>query len=91
VIKLKNNDIGIGCGIIAVTFILAFLLCFLYAAIGLWLWGAIMVAVFGLPALTYWQMFGLIILVRIIFPGHVSTTNNKHEFVTNYVKKGKNR
>ena len=34
-----------------------------------WLWGVIAVAVFGLPALTYWQIIGLIILLKILLPG----------------------
>ncbi len=34
-----------------------------------WLWGYVCVAAFHWPALTYWQMFGLIVLVSIIFGG----------------------
>lgn len=38
-----------------------------------WLWGIIMVGIFSLPALTGWQMFGLMILAGLILPtSHVS-------------------
>ena len=50
-----------------VVFIAIFLGLFVYAAIGCWLWGLIMVPVFGLPALGYWQMFGLMWLLRMLF------------------------
>ena len=40
------------------------------AAIGLWLWGMVMVEVFGLPNLTFWQMYGLMWLVRLLIPNH---------------------
>lgn len=50
-----------------VVFIVVFLSLFIYAAIGCWLWGLIMVPVFGLPALGYWQMFGLMWLLRLLF------------------------
>lgn len=37
----------------------------------LWLWKIIMVAIFGLPMLTFWQMVGLNILIWS-FTGHVN-------------------
>jgi hypothetical protein len=48
-------------------FIVIFLSLFIYAAIGCWLWGLIMVPIFGLPALSYWQMFSLMWLLRMLF------------------------
>ncbi len=39
--------------------------------LGLWLWGVIAVAIFQLPALTFWQFVGLIILLNILIP-HVN-------------------
>lgn len=50
-----------------VVFFIVFLSLFIYAALGCWLWGLIMVPVFGLPALGYWQMFGLMWLLRMLF------------------------
>lgn len=39
--------------------------------IAVWLWGAIAVGVFGLPALGFWQMLGLRILLNLIIPTSV--------------------
>ena len=50
-----------------VVFFIVFLSLFIYAAIGCWLWGLIMVPIFGLPVLGYWQMFGLMWLLRMLF------------------------
>lgn len=55
--------------------VLALITCILFAfvyllstAIGLWLWGMVMVEVFGLPNLTFWQMYGLMWLIRLLIP-----------------------
>ena len=48
--------------------IIVILLLFLLVGVATWLWGAIMVGVFSLPALTYWQMWGLQILIWILIP-----------------------
>lgn len=41
--------------------------------IACWLWGVIMVGVFSLPALTGWQMFGLMVLANLVLPtSHIS-------------------
>lgn len=39
----------------------------LVVCLGTYLWNCLMVAVFGLPALTKAQFFGLMLLVRILF------------------------
>ena len=54
-----------------------FIMCFLGAAIGMWLWNAIMVPVFAMPALGYWQMYGIMILAKLIFGG-VSTSSSSN-------------
>ena len=58
------EDVGIAILILLVALILALL----GAWIGVALWGAIMVKVFGLPALTFWQFYGLMILLHILLP-----------------------
>ncbi len=60
-----REDIGLA----IVALILALLLALVGAWIGVALWGAIMVKVFGLPVLTFWQFYGLIILLHILLPG----------------------
>lgn len=69
-----SDDLKAGClaGLLAIPFIV--LLSFLTAGIATWLWGLIVVPVFGLPALGYWQMFGLIWLLRLILPTSVSSS-----------------
>ena len=53
---------------------------FVGAWIGLLLWGAIAVAVFGLPALTFWQFLGMMILIYILIPAGKSwVIKNKKE------------
>lgn len=51
---------------------------FLGAWIVMLLWNGIVVTVFGLPALTYWQTYGLIIMIRIILP-RASTVSRKKD------------
>lgn len=45
------------------------------AAIAAWLWGLIVVPVFGAPVLGYWQMYGIIILIKLLFPMNISSSN----------------
>lgn len=75
---MKNS----GCGtIIAIIFgiiLLAFALSCLQAALALWLWSAIVVVAFGVPALSFWQMFGLIWLIHIFFgASYISSAASK--------------
>ena len=41
---------------------------FLVAWLGQWLWNTIVVVKFCAPYLTYWEMFGLMVMVRLFFP-----------------------
>ena len=47
----------------------ALLTIILNTAVGLWLWGLIMIPIFSAPILTFWQMFGLCFLARVIVGG----------------------
>lgn len=64
-----------GCLSVILAVVFYIVLSFATAGIGMWLWGAIMVPVFGLPALSYWQTFGLIWLFRIVMPNYVSSSS----------------
>ena len=66
-----------GCLIVllAVIFIVAML--FLIPLLELWLWGMVMIPVFGAPVLTYWQMFALNWLCGLLFGrrgGNINTS-----------------
>ena len=65
-----------GCLIVllAVIFIVAML--FLIPLLELWLWGIVMIPVFGAPILTYWQMFALNLLCGLLFRrgGNINTS-----------------
>lgn len=74
---MKNIYKDLGCGgtilfILGLLVLLA-IICLIQAGIALWLWGAIMIPVFGAPVLSFWQMYGLIWLIHILFP-HSSTS-----------------
>lgn len=45
------------------------------AAIATWLWGLIIVPIFGAPVLGYWQMYGIIILIKLLSPINISSSN----------------
>ena len=42
---------------------------FLFGAVIMWLWNALMPVIFHLGIITYWQAFGLAILGRLLFGG----------------------
>lgn len=60
-----GNDIGVALLILLIGLVLALV----GAWIGVALWGAIAVKIFGLPELTFWQFYGLMILLHILLPG----------------------
>ena len=52
---------------------------FLLAYVGMLLWNEIVVSLFGFPVVTYWQMFGLMVLVRLFIPTNISYKNYDNE------------
>ncbi|MCK5036412.1 MAG: hypothetical protein KAS73_11000 [Candidatus Sabulitectum sp.] len=58
-------------GVIGVT-----ALAVLFGFIVMWLWNALMPAIFSLPAVGYWQAVGLVVLAHIFFGSH-NTFSNK--------------
>lgn len=74
-------DDSMGCGglILIILFALAivFGICCLCWWIKWLLWGAIVVKVFGLPALTFWQMAGLDILLSLLIPHSSGSSKSK--------------
>lgn len=72
---MDNINIGEIIGVL----IVAILLALIYAAIGWWLWGIIMVSIFGLPQLTFAQFCGLYALCNILFKQSFTRVNNRRE------------
>jgi hypothetical protein len=54
-------------GWILLLILLVGVLLFAVPALELWLWGLVMVPVFGAPVMTFWQMFGLNVLIGLLF------------------------
>ena len=71
--KIKKYNIGKEIIHIFVATIVIIAVSLIYAAMGCTLWGAIIVPVFGLPALTYWQFFGIMVLIRCFIPIKIPT------------------
>ena len=47
--------------------------------VGLYLWGTIAVAIFGLPSLSAWQFLGLLVLIKILFGNGMSVSSKNKE------------
>ena len=67
---MNNTSVSELIGILIVSILLALI----YAAIGWWLWGVIMVSIFGLPQLTFAQFCGLYALCNILFKSTFTRT-----------------
>ena len=65
-----------GCLIALLAVILLVVMLFFVPWLELWLWGMVMIPVFGTPALTYWQMFALNLLCGLLFRrgGNINTS-----------------
>ena len=68
---------GEGCAVVRASVLVICLALFLVPAIELWLWGLVMIPVFGAPVLTYWQMFALNWLCGLLFRSRVNVNSKK--------------
>lgn len=64
-------------GWILLLVLLVGILLFAVPALELWLWGLVMVPVFGAPVMTFWQMFGLNLLIGLLFGKTVRVEGKK--------------
>lgn len=60
---------------VILVFVIALIVNLIFAGIAVWMWGLIIVPVFGAPVLTYWQMYGIMVLISCILPTRVNTSN----------------
>lgn len=72
----NNKNYEYGCLIFLATLVVLLLFGLIYSAIIMWIWNAVIVVLFGLPFISYWQAFGLYILCNILFK---NTTNVRSE------------
>lgn len=65
-------------GLIAATAVI-----FVFGFFVMWLWNWLMPDIFGLPAITYWQAWGLLLLGHLLFggAGHESRHEHRHSGV----------
>ena len=68
---------GESCAVVLASVLVICLALFLVPAIELWLWGLVMIPVFGAPVLTYWQMFALNWLCGLLFRSRVNVDSKK--------------
>ncbi|MFP4548993.1 MAG: hypothetical protein ACLFQM_12740 [Fidelibacterota bacterium] len=75
------------------------ILALFFGFIVMWLWNWLMPVIFGLPTITYWQAWGLVILFHILFKGgcHDHHSHNKTDcgpkphFANNWKEKFKEK
>ena len=72
--RKRKVEIFFGC---LAAIIALFIVLFLGAAIGMWLWNAILVPMFAFPVIGYWQMYGIMILGKLIFGGYSTSSSSK--------------
>lgn len=68
---------NLGCAAIVGLFILAIALIFAEVWVAMLLWNALAVGMFGLPVLTYWQVWGIKILLGIMLPASFNWNSKK--------------
>lgn len=71
------EQLGKVIGMFVGTWIAVILIGFLLAWFAMLLWNITMPDVFGLPEITYKQMFSLYLIIKILFGTNVSFKNNK--------------
>lgn len=73
--KKKKSGLEIlgGCMVAILVVVVSIIL---YAAIGMWIWNVTLVPMFGAPVIGYWQMYGIMILARMIFGRSSSSSSS---------------
>jgi hypothetical protein len=59
--------------------VIVFVLSFLFGLFVMFLWNWLMPAIFGLPIITYWQAWGLVILAHLLFKGGHGDYHSRHK------------
>ncbi|MBN1500565.1 MAG: hypothetical protein JW982_10430 [Spirochaetes bacterium] len=65
-------------GMIAAGIAIAVIFAFLFAFLVQYLWNTVLVKIFSIKIITFWQAFGLIILAKILFGGFGKNSHHPH-------------
>lgn len=68
----RNNGCLTAIGLAVIGLVLGIIYAFVISIIGVWLWNYAMVSMFGVPQITFWQMFALMVLVRLFIPTKIN-------------------
>ena len=68
----RNNGCLTAIGLVVIGLVLGIIYAFVISIIGVWLWNYAMVSMFGVPQITFWQMFALMVLVRLFIPPRIN-------------------
>ena len=66
----KEIEEAHGCGMVFLLLAIAIAVWIGFTFLGVGLWKMVMVQVFGLPELSFWQFVGLDILISLLFPNY---------------------
>lgn len=75
----QSRGIGVKIGIIIAGICAAGGFFVLFGYVVVWLWNWLMPAIFNLPAIGFWQAWGLLVLSSILFKGHPSANQYRHD------------
>lgn len=67
-----NNGYLTAIGLAVIGLLLGTIYSFVISIIGVWLWNYAMVSMFNVPVITFWQMFALMVLVRLFIPTKIN-------------------
>ena len=60
-------------------FIIAAFMALLFGFVVMWLWNWLMPVIFGLPTITFWQAWGLVVLSHILFKSFPNNKSRHHD------------
>ncbi|MBN2093385.1 hypothetical protein JW964_27420 [candidate division KSB1 bacterium] len=59
--------------------IIAVFMAFLFGFVVMWLWNWLMPEIFGLPTITFWKAWGLVVLSHILFKSFPHNKEHHHD------------
>ena len=68
----RNNGCLTAIGLVVIGLVLGIIYAFAISIIGVWLWNYAMVSMFSVPEITFWEMFALMVLVRLFIPPRIN-------------------